>query len=225
MREPQDTAALRRMFASGPGPGLSQRPEGGVDADRIWQFLTGELDEEERAKLAEELARNPELAEAHRIGLDLWREAGEPWLGGEPAADEPARRGRFPRWGQAVAAAIVVALGVTFLLQREAEEPVYRAPETARIESLLVEGAPVPRSEVVLRWRALDRPAEYSVRVLTRDLRLLAEEFVSQDTEYSLDPTRLEGLSSGDRLFWQVTARLEDGVELESDTFVLQLSD
>lgn len=129
---PQDTAALRRAFAAQADDGTPQR----VDDTRVWQAVRGELSQEERHALIEELPHNPALAESWRVAMALSQELDgeseevaattstttEPSATEMPSVTAPTRSEKVVRpsvwnrgWaaGLAVAAALLVAVGVS----------------------------------------------------------------------------------------------------------------
>ena len=128
---PQDTATLRRAFAAQADDGTPQR----VDDTRVWQAVRGELSQEERHALIEELPHNPALAESWRVAMALSQEldgesedvatmistAIEPSATEAPSvtAPTPEKVIRPTVWnrgwaaGLAVAAALLVVVGVS----------------------------------------------------------------------------------------------------------------
>lgn len=240
---------LRRAFAGREGGESSTLDDEGV-ADQLWKAATGELRGAEAEALIDAALRDPDLAEQWRTTLALAEEAGlrkaedevarkapEPDDAADsapsvsPAANEDPRRASGRGWialaVAAAAAALVLALwppgGVTPPGDDPAVDPVIRAGPGDAIESRLDPAASLPRDAFRLRWHGGPKGAHYDVRVETEDRRLVASALDLAEPELVVPPAKLEGLASGTRLIWRVTAVTDDGRRESSPSFEARL--
>jgi hypothetical protein len=204
--ESADLARLRTALASLHGNGRSR-----VDAGRIFDAVHGQLSAEERQALVEELIADPDAAEAWRLAIEL---------APEPAA-APATGQGWPRW-LALAAMLLLTVGVGWWFTRSSPEPVYRGSAQPAIVSVLPADAVLARARPVLQWRGIEG-ARYRVKVLTPQLELIDESPELSASEYRVEKTVLERVPSGGRLLWQVEGRLRDGTVVVSPTFTARL--
>jgi hypothetical protein len=167
-------------------------------------------------------------AEAWRLGLEL--EGGAAWEESASAAARKAAAGRPAAvwWRYAAVAALVVgALGVVQLgdwTNRGGPSP-YRSAAGHGIVSLVPEDTPLAADALVLQWR-LEDPAEvvrYEIRVMTEDLRPVAEARNLDHPSYRVPESELAALAPGARLLWRVEAVLTAGGRVESETFAVRL--
>lgn len=238
--QPRDTAALRRAFAAQADDGTPQR----VDDERVWQAVRGELSQEERHALIEELPHNPALAESWRVATALSQELDGESEGVAPATDlevtetpavaEPTRSQTVIRptiwnrgWatGLAVAAALMLVVGVSQVSwDPGGEAPVYRQVEGEQITSQLDEAVALPRQDFTLRWSSVEG-ARYRVRLLQPDLQLVVETELLEAAQYRVAPESLAEIPDGTQLLWQVDARLAEGRTVSSATFFATLGE
>ena len=217
-----DDQTLRQAFASLAEASQDDCP----DSDRIWAAVSGELPARERRELVEEIARNPACAEAWRLALELWRDAGgaDAAAGSAPSSTPPRGFARY-RGYLAAAAGVVLAVGVGwFARDLLAPGPEFRNADAAAIESLVPEGAPLSREGLVLRWTGGPPEASYDVTVMTEDLVSVSAARNLDVMEFRLPDDVVRDLPSGTILLWQVRARSPDGDERVSPTFVLELN-
>lgn len=216
--------ALRRSWAAADREQVgTEAPRVAADAERIWRAVSGELPPEEVQALAEEAARDAELAHAWRLALEL--RASMP----QPSAER--RLVRFPaagaplRW--AIAATLAVAIGAGLWLRLDQGPVVIRGGEPgSTIAALVAEGSPLSRRDFHLRWTPLaDRGARYTLRLTTADLRLIAEAPDLATADHQVPPRALAGVPPGATLLWQVDARLPGGAVVSSTTFHVVLRD
>lgn len=203
--EPADAARLRAALASLQGDGQSS-----VDAGRIFDAVHGRLTATEREALVEELLANPDAAEAWRLARELATEAAP-----QTAAEPPSRSAS--KW-LGVAAAVVLAAGVGWMVLRPPPEPVYRSNPSLAIASALPANAPLPRAQPVLRWTGLDG-GRYRVRVLTPELEVLEESDELSTPQFTLGAETLRRVPPGGWIVWQVDARVPDGTATVSPSF------
>jgi hypothetical protein len=210
--EPADVARLREALAS-----LDRQGSPTVDAGRIFDALHGDMTEEERRAVIDELIANPDAAEAWRLAQEL--------------APPESRTSVIPigrsswQWWSSAAAAAVLALGLVWQFAnpwRGAESPVYRSTEQRAIGSLLPAGQPLSRSNPVLRWTGIDG-ARYRVTVLTPALEVIAEANNLSTAEYMVSAEALAKFPPGAQLLWQVEARLSGEGSIVSPTFSVRV--
>jgi hypothetical protein len=192
-------------------------PLDGVDLERVWRAVSGEAPAEERREVVEKVAEDPSWAFA-------WRAADELWTASREAA--PARR-TASRWSSSVgwaalAAGILVTVGLGIWNAPAPAPSLDRGGAGDRIESLLPEGQPLARTAAVLRWKG-PPGATYDVRVSSEDLVHVHTATGLGEGTYRLPAEVLAPLPSPGRLLWQVEARLPSGETVRSETFVLKL--
>ena len=214
-----DLDALRRAFAAD-GPPADAAGEDCPHPERLWAAVRGELPDAERDALLDHVAVCAACAEDWRLAAELARESREaapvvplhrPWT----------RQVRF-LVPAAAAACLLVVVGVEIEERREERQLIaMRGDEQGAIRPL-VAGA-LPRERFLLRWEGPEG-ALYDVRVTTDDLlREVAVARRLQRRELLVPAAKLTGLSSGSKLFWQVTAVRPDGEEVSSETFSIAL--
>lgn len=242
---PEDTTTLRQAFSALADDGDPRE----VDNERIWQAVRGELSQDERHAVIEEMADNPAMAEAWRIAHALSEELGEdveagnhaeldvstepegpgglvkPFRKATPAVVASPRRG-WKTWTTGFAAAAAMLALSIGLSQTQwnssAVDPIYRNAEDLQIVSQLAEEATLPRDAFTLRWSAIEG-ARYELRVLRPDLRAVTEAKDLDVAEFRIDVEDLAEITSGTRLLWQVDAHLPDGRTFTSTTFFIEL--
>ena len=205
--EPADVARLRTALASLQGDGQSR-----ADAGRIFDAVHGQLSDDERQALVEQLLADPDAADAWRLAIELAPD--------QPAA-VPVTSHAWPRW-LAVAAVVMLAVGAAWWFVRPSSEPVYRGSGQSAIVSELPADTVLMRARPVLRWRGIEG-ARYRVRILTPELELLGESAELRESEYTVEQTVIERVPSGGRLLWQVEGRLRDGTVVMSPTFTARV--
>jgi hypothetical protein len=133
-----------------------------------------------------------------------------------------APRRAWPGWAAAAALlAALVGAGIVFLFSPEpARMPVYREQPGEAIESVVPESRPLPRDAFVLRWADVSPGALYDITVTDARLRTLARGLGLREPHYRVPEEALAATAAGDRILWQVSARLPDGRRVESPTFV-----
>jgi hypothetical protein len=123
----------------------------------------------------------------------------------------PGTARRFPLRSLAVAAGLVVAVGVGMLTWR----PGTRQPLLRGDEHTVVLLSPEPRTDgsALLRWRLVPGATAYRVEVFLPDGRTVVADTV-RDSTFMLPAA--SGSTSGEPLRWMVTALHGDGHEVRS---------
>jgi hypothetical protein len=210
--DPDETTRLREAFASLSGG----KPDGEtVDAGRIFDAVHGEMSDEERRAIVEELALDADAAEAWRLAREL---------GPEPVPAQVAPRQDAWKW-LSIAAAMVLAVGLGWRLISPggpATAPGYRSGEQRAIASALPPGVPLSRARPTLQWTALEG-ARYRVRVLTPELAVLVESGELTSPAYTLSDGVLRRVAPGAQILWQVEARTAENAVVVSPTFSVRL--
>ncbi|MFN7959896.1 MAG: hypothetical protein U0002_01360 [Thermoanaerobaculia bacterium] len=211
-REPPDVERLRAALAELAGEPGSEP----VDAGRIFDAVHARLSAEERRRVVEQLAVDPEAALAWRLA----RELAPPEDRAEEVPRTPVRR----PWLWALAAAVLafVLVGGFWLRGPSPGPPVYRGNPAAELAPQPASGGQLSRAAAELGWTALPG-AKYHLRVLTPDLEVIAEPPELSEPRYRLEEAELARLPPGSRLLWQVEARTLDGRVVVSPTWNLEL--
>jgi hypothetical protein len=211
---PDEADDLRRAFQE-----LDEAaPADGVDLERVWGAVSGESPAEERRAVVEKVAVDPSWALAWRAADALWTASRE----------LPVAVRTVPRWSNRVglralaAGLLLVAVGMGFWIRRSPTPPVHRQGATARVESLVPEGRPLPRADVVLRWTG-PPGATYDVRITSEDLRQVHTATELEQSEYRPPAEFFASLPAAATLLWQVEAHLPDRRRVRSETFVMKL--
>jgi hypothetical protein len=191
------------------------------DLDRIWRALDGTLGSEERRELIDRLASDPALAEAWRVADEL-----------HAASAVGANAGAAPRrpitgWRRgwlAAAAVLLAAVSAVFVFQRiRPADATFRGVEGYSVESLIGADVTLPRNEFQLRWTPGPPDTRYQVSVTTEALQVLTIAADLPAAEYVVPGEILASVPSGNRVLWQVDARLPGGERKSSATFTTRV--
>ena len=212
----QELARLRTAFAA--PAAAAPEPESCPAPETIWAAVRGELPRELR-EVVEHTASCEACAEDWRLAAELVRQ--------EAAADSaPGKvlQGRFGRWrplmaAAALAAGLLVAVGIYRTGGFGPGQPTYREAESETIHSLLPADQALPRQGAALRWSPVPGAESYDVRISTEDLRLVLTAQGLKAPSYSIPESALASLPPGSKLLWQVEAAFPDGSRRSSPTF------
>ena len=216
-QDDQELVTLRAAFAA--PAAAAPDPESCPAPERIWEAVRGELPPAELREALEHVASCEACAEDWRLAAELVR---------QPAAAEqaPGRvlQGRFGQWrplaaAAALAAGLLVAVGIYQTGSFGPQQPTYREAESEGIRSLLPEDQALPRQGAVLRWSPVPGAESYEVRVSTEDLRPVRTAQGLKTASYSIPESALASLPPGTKLLWQVDAVFPDGSRRSSATF------
>ncbi len=190
-------------------------------AARLWESVRGRCDRRRLEAVILHIGECAACAAAWRLARDLRRD--------ETGATVLAKPARWFRrtWVQAAAfaAALIVAVGLAVQLRTAHREPVseFRGQEGDWIQPLVPSGRPLPRGRCLLRWTPGPTHTIYDVRVTTEDLRAVARSLGRDRAEFLVPPESLNGMPSGARIVWQVTAHLPDGGKADSRSFIAEI--
>ena len=217
-----DRAADETLKAAFQGLGDANHGEcSSDDLDRIWRALDGTLGAEERRELIDRLTTDPALAEAWRVADEL-HAAGGVGVNAGTTPRQPVTRWR--RGWLAAAAVLLAAVSGVFVFQRvRPADETFRSVDGYSVESLIGADVTLPRNEFRLRWTAGPPDTRYQVRVTTEDLQVLTVAADLPAAEYMVPVESLATLASGNRVLWQVDARLPGGVRMSSATFTTRV--
>jgi hypothetical protein len=192
-----------------------------ADLDRIWRAMDGTLDTDERRELIDRLATEPALAEAWRVAHEL-RAASRVGVDAGAAPRQPAAGWR--RGWLAAAAVLLAAVSAVFVFQRaRPADDTFRAGDGYSVESLIGADATLPRDQFRLRWTPGPPDTRYQVRVTTEDLQVLTIAADLSVPEFVVTSETLAPVASGNRVLWQVDARLPGGERISSSTFTTRV--
>jgi hypothetical protein len=226
--DPQQ-ARLRAAFAAADAP---PDPRSCPSAETIWSAVRGELPPAQLREVVDHTARCSACAEDWRLAAELNRQqaAGADAAEAADRADAVPNRlgtvvhGRFGRWrplaaAAALAAGLLIAVGVYHQSPSSPQEPAYREAGHAGIRSLVPAGAALPRKAAVLRWSPLEGATGYDVQVSTEDLKSVAAAKGLSAAQYRISEGSLASLPHGTKLLWRVDALRADGSHQASPTF------
>jgi hypothetical protein len=191
------------------------------DIDRVWRTLDGTLGGEERRELIDRLATDPALAEAWRAAHELHAASGANVNAG--AATQRPVTGWRRGWLAAAAVLLAAVSGVLVFQRVQPADETFRNVEGYSVESLIGLDAILPRNEFRLRWTPGPPDTRYQVRVTTEDLQVLTSAADLPAPEYVVSEETLASVPSGNRVLWQVDARLPGGERLSSATFTTRV--
>ena len=183
-------------------------------AEQLFEAASGGLDREQRLTIVDHVSQCAECTQAWRLAMEV---------GARPVSPP----GEFGRWrvpGFAVAASVILAVGLTsyFMRQGHEESPQYRdaAHQLAPVSRT---GDKLSRNSAVLRWSPGPEGSTYAVRVTTADLLPVLDKQGITGVELAVPAAVLEKVPSGEQLLWQVEIRLPDGQRIASQTYVVTL--
>jgi hypothetical protein len=189
--------------------------------EELWESARGELGRQDEDRILMHVGECPACAAAWRVAYDMAEDS----TGGEASTRE---RGGRPSWWIPLAAAAVFVLAMVGLnvfdrAPLDDAGPVYRTQEREWLKSLVPEDEPLPREDCLLRWTPAPEGTTYQVRVTTESLDLIDVGRALKEPEFRVPASALERLPSGSEIFWQVSARLPDGRQAESEAFVSRI--
>jgi hypothetical protein len=216
----QELERLRAAFAATAIPNLESCPA----SETFWAAVRGELPPGELRHMVDHTAKCPPCAADWRLAAELVR---QPVLAAERAPGKllPGRFGAWRPWlaAAALAAGLLVAVGLYRTGGLGPGQPTYREAESTAIRSLLATDQALPRQGAVLRWSPVPGAESYDVRLSTEDLRLVLTAQSLKRTSYSIPESALRSLPAGSKLLWQVDAVFADGTRSSSPTFITSL--
>jgi len=218
-QEPQKLARLRAAFAVTDDVSTPEC----LAADTILTAVRGELPPQELRLALDHLASCASCSEDWRLAVAIERQAAESAPSAKPSLGKVIP-GRFGRWrpltaAAALAAGLLIAVGVYRTGGLNPQPPTYREAGDAAVRSLLAEGQALPRQGAVLRWSAVAGATSYDVRISTDDLRPVQTAEGLTATAYRIPDASLAPLPAGAKLLWQVEANFPDGTSRSSATF------
>lgn len=232
---------LRRAFSTYDDPEIEGEE---IDAERIYFAAAGELPEDERRAVIDQVATSAAGAEIWRLAVELQRAEAKGAQADEEAAFEadeldeqpsgevipfrvaaPAPRRFFPRRTlTAIAAVLAAAIGFGLWTRMHAPAPELRGEGTI-LSATIADGERLPRGAFRLVWVPLpDAGVRYTVRVTTEDLRQVAEARRLETPWYLVPESALAALPAGTRLLWQVEARVADGRTVASPAYEVEIA-
>ncbi len=212
MKIPYDTSRLKAAWQV---PAERDSPSTACPrSERIWEAVAGELGPAETAEMVEHIAVCAACGEAWRLAREL-----APKASGEEA---PATGGRQARWVP-LAASLVLAAGLAWQLgSGSREEPVERGTAIG-VESLVRDGAALPRGSFTLAWKPGPPGTLYDLALTTVDLEMVDQVRDLTQPRYRVPASQLEALPKYSKLLWRVEMELPDGRQVASPAFMVQL--
>ena len=202
---------LRRALEDA-SPGERTGPP--VEPEQIWQAATAELPPVEVERLTDRILVDPELLQEWRIARELRAELA-------PGAAQPRRRRSAPILALAAALVLAAAVGVLWRASGPVGPPVsvVRGSEQ-QLASQVPEGAALPRGGFLLRWAPAPPGSSYTLWVADGRLDPVYEADDLQTSEHRVPARALASLDSGETVLWRVVARLPDGRDRASATYL-----
>ncbi len=219
MIESESFDDLRRTFREAVG----KEPVTGADCpspERIWAAVRGEVEPTEVQSLLEHTLGCRGCARNWRLARAVSQEASDGALQ-DRLRERSSRRWKRPAWWL-VAASILVAVGIQVAPKRE-PPTLRRAAQPPALESLIPEGASLPRGDFLLRWREGQAGTLYTVQVVTEDLQPVASARNLAESQFRVPESSLASLPEDARLFWEVRMESPDGRRLTSPAFSVRL--
>jgi hypothetical protein len=234
---------LRRAFSTYDAPPSDIEVED-IDAERIYRAAAGELPEDERRAVIDQVATSAAAAEVWRLAVELQRaeakaaqETDEESFADEESPAQPIaevvpfrRRAPAPipvfrrRFLTALAALLAATIGFGLWTRMHTPAPELRGAGSV-FSTTIGDGASLPRDAFRLTWKPAEEPgARYTVRVTTEDLRPVAEARRLEAPSYQVPESALAALPAGTRLLWQVEARTADGRTIASPTYAVEIA-
>ncbi len=230
MKEDNEIQELASAFAALP---LETTPDQSCPpATLIWETLRLEAPEAERRRVVEHIARCGSCANAWRLAHEISQSAPEPGFG----VPRP-QSSRLAWMGLATAATLMIGVALVQLVSiktatrplsvqslpkapADGSGPVYRVSGELEIFSGLNAAEPVSRGHCLLQWRVTPETAgmEYQIEVLDENLNPIVSDGRLSTNEFLVPQSKLDALSPGSSIFWQVRAEWPDGRSL-SRTF------
>lgn len=222
----QDAQQLARLRAAFAAPGPAPYPHVCPSPETLWSAVRAELPPQQMREVVEHIALCPACAEDWRLAAELNRQAETAVAA--TAAPGKILQGRFRQWrplaaAAALAAGLLIAVGLYRTGGPGPQPPAYREAQHAGIRSLLPAGQALPRQAALLRWSPLAGVVSYDVQVSTEDLRTIATAKGQTAPELQIPASALSNLPPGARLLWQVDAIRPDGTHETSPTFTTPL--
>lgn len=215
----QSIEALRKAWQAD-----TSRHAGGRDCpadEMIFDAAWGRLETGERRRIVAHLAHCGACAQSWRAAVELQR--ARPDVTETADWKRPARRQPL-NWALAAAAAIAAAIGIVWMLPQIdpgipplGDPSALRGDERHAFQLLTPDQASLSADALVLSWESVEGARTYRVRVSDADLETIHAASV-ETTEVTVPTEALGDIGDGDILYWYVTAELEGGTELRSET-------
>ncbi|HEV7667626.1 MAG TPA: hypothetical protein VGS22_03815 [Thermoanaerobaculia bacterium] len=232
---------LRRAFSTYEDPEVEAEE---IDAERIYRAAAGELPEDERRAVIDQVATSAAAGEVWRLAIELQRaeakaaqETEEESFAPEVILTQPVGevvpfRRPVPapipvfrrRFLTAIAALLAATIGFGLWTRMHAPAPTLRGAGSA-LSTTIEDGARLPRGAFRLAWTPSAEPGtRYTVRVTTEDLRPVAEARRLETASYQVPEAALAALPAGTRLLWLVEARTTDGRTIASPAYEVEIA-
>lgn len=206
--------------------------------ERLELYLDDGLEPDERARVEGHLSRcdacRRRLVGIHEARREetVTRRAPESWK--RRAREIPRRRRTARRWQPALAAVLVLALGLAVYRAVDVARPARQAPDAERLRTppasptgpaalAPADGAVVTPGAIEFRWSEVERARRYTLTVLDAegDVVFRAE---TREAHRTVDWGQEEAPRDGRSYFWYVTAQLTDGTSTDSEIRRLSLA-
>ncbi len=189
-------------------------------AEEIWQASVGEASPSRVRELVDHTLSCSACSMAWRLAQELGADS----VGREiPTAQPRSWRG----WRSALAAiAACVILAVGLVWQESGGRSNLRSGETTQITSRLSDSE-LPREAFILRWSGPQAELRYDLQVTREDLAPVATaqglSSATNEVEFQVAAEQLAAVPPGGKILWRVETILPSGVQLASETFVVQV--
>jgi hypothetical protein len=210
---------LRRLF-NDPALRTARAERGCPGSEAFRSEFEGPSGAADRARFVDHLVACADCAEEYRLAASVGRWASEAataigWAGADRAV-EPASAGRspilgLPAWGLAVAASVLLALGVAWTLRlrsTSAEETAERGEGAPTLATDPADRAVLPAAPERLQWPAVGGADSYRVALYDSESTLLWKSDVVAASETKLPAAIAGSLRPGRTYLWRVLARV-----------------
>lgn len=210
-----DTSDLKTAWRT---LGDTGSPDGCAESERLWDGAHGKLESKETRELVEHLSHCSVCAETWRLAREMSLEAEMEDRDNIFTQPQFLGGGSLFRW-LALAASVIVAVALGWrLLPERATDHVERGTRET-VETVMVDGAALPRENFVLEWFPGPEGARYDLLVTTEDLAVVLERGFLAEPSFRIPKSDLTTFPSGTQLLWRVEMALPDGRHVGSSAF------
>lgn len=189
--------------------------------ETLFNAVEGRVDAESLQRIVGHTARCGACAQSWRAAVEIQR--ARPDVAGLARQQSPPHR-QPVNWALAAAAAVAATVGVVWMLPQfdpgappPGDGSVLRGDRQSDFRVEAADQIRLPDEALVLSWEAISDATTYRVRIADSNLHMIHAAHVDEP-EFRLPADALTELDAGETLYWSVTAELQDGSQLHSET-------